>query len=213
MNLDLTDILACPRCGPPYALILVADQVRERQVLAGWFGCSNCHARFPVREGLADFRLTPGPAQPQAAAPGEAPPEAAIRLAALMGVAPAESFRSFALVAGPAGALAPAIAAAVEGVEVVAALPGAAADHPGVSPIAVDSGLPFFDRAMRGVALTGAAADALLEEGVRVLNPMGRLVLEPPPADAAARLEAAGARVVAREGDTLVAVATAAVGG
>jgi hypothetical protein len=63
----------------------------------------------------------------------------------------------------------------------------------GVSRIRLGRVLRFGSGILRGVALTGPAADLLLEEGVRVLDPMGRLLLEPAPAKAAERLAQVGA--------------------
>lgn len=57
---------------------------------------------------------------------------------------------------------------------------------------------------MRGVVLSGSEAGRL-EEGARVVAPGGRLVVEPAPSDARERLEAAGLRVLAAEGGTVVA--------
>ncbi|HEX9108086.1 MAG TPA: hypothetical protein VF832_12675, partial [Longimicrobiales bacterium] len=90
----------------------------------------------------------------------------------------------------------------------VAGLPEA----PGISRILVAERLPFADGSVRGVALGGASADRLLEEGLRVLNPMARLVLEDAPPRAVERVAAAGGRVVASEGSTVVAVTLRAPG-
>jgi len=218
----LTDILVCPRCGPPHSLILLADEVREGRVLEGLFGCANCLARYPVRRGFAD--LVPPPAGPPAREgpaprpPGETtgegpvPPrpagaDVATRLAALIGMAPAPP-RSFSLVVGPGAVAAPGMAAAAPGAEVLAADQALAAwtEAPGVSRLAVGSRLPFSDRSVRGVALTAGADAALLADCARVLNPMGRLLMEEAPPDVAARLAALGLRVAAREGSAVVAV-------
>jgi hypothetical protein len=61
---------------------------------------------------------------------------------------------------------------------------------------------------LRALAITGTAAegDALLE-GLRILAPGGRLVIDGGPSGAAARLSAAGARVLLDEDGTVVAEA------
>ncbi len=240
MDLSLTDVLACPHCGPPYALILLADAVAERRVLAGTLGCANCYRRYRVREGLADLRPAPEPlpeplpattSSPAASAAEAtvAPPasgveegsvERAFRLAALMGLSDASGSagRAVALVAGPAATEAAALAEVAEEYQIVAAGAGAGvagvaglAEEGGVSRILVAGRLPFFDGSLRGVALSGEAAELLLEEGVRVLNPMGRLVVDDAPPGAAERIAAAGGRVVAAEGSTVVAVSLRAL--
>ncbi|HET9982695.1 MAG TPA: Trm112 family protein [Longimicrobiales bacterium] len=206
MHLVLTDILTCPRCGPRFGLVLLAEEVRDRRVLEGWLGCSNCRERYRVHNGFADLRPPPAPPLDAPALPRErGEDQAAIRLAALMGMGTGAG-RGFSLVVGPAARHASAIAALVEEAEVVGIDAGLAAwpEEAGVSRMAA-TGLPFFDRTLRGVALSGDAAAALLEEGARVLNPMGRLVVEGAPADAEARIRGAGLRVLAQEGGTVVA--------
>jgi hypothetical protein len=69
--------------------------------------------------------------------------------------------------------------------------------------VRVGGGLPFRAGSMRGVALTGWAT-SLLEEGLRVLAPRARLLLEPVDGGARERVAAAGGVVVLDEGETLV---------
>src|SRR5690242_16884227 len=85
MHILLTDLLTCPRCGPEFGLIVLADEMVDRRVVEGSLGCANCRNRYPVHGGVADLRLAPneegGPALEEG---GE---ERAYRLAALSGVA------------------------------------------------------------------------------------------------------------------------------
>lgn len=213
MYIPLTDVVTCPRCGPDHALVLLVERSGERRVLEGEFGCPACRQRFPVVGGLADLRAgtgaasEPAPPAPAPGADGDGPaPDAAAAegLAALLGLAAATGFVTL---VGNVARHAPGIAALVEGVEVVVAGDGVEgwAEAPGVSRVAIDGRLPFRGWSMRGVALSGAAADALVEEGARVLVPGGRLVLEGASPDAAERLAAAGLGVLAAEGGTVVA--------
>ncbi len=204
MHLVLTDVLTCPRCGPRFGLILLADRVIERRVLEGALGCANCRERYPIRGGFADLRPPPAPSLSEVVAPVAEGGEAAVRLGALLGL---REGKGFWLLAGEGTRHAPAVAALVEGVEVVATDAALAGwpEEAGVSRIAAGGELPFHDRSLPGVALTGGAADTLLEEGARVLGPLGRLVLTGAPADAERRLGAVGLGVLAREGETVVA--------
>ncbi len=68
MNVLLTDHLVCPRCGPPFGLVLLARDVRDRRVRRGELGCSNCRDAFPVKNGFADLR--PPPRDPPPLEPG-----------------------------------------------------------------------------------------------------------------------------------------------
>jgi uncharacterized protein YbaR (Trm112 family) len=206
MLILLTDLLACPRCGPDAGLVALAERMEERRVLEGRLGCPNCRESYPVRGGVADLRL-PGAGAPSAAEGAPADPEAAVRLAALMGLA---GLQGMALLAGPGARHAAAVAALVPEVEVVAleAAPRTGGE-PRVSRLTASPGsLPFRPGHLRAMALTGAAADQeALHGALRVLAPGGRLVLDPAPPAAAALLRAAGARVLLEEAGTVVAEA------
>lgn len=246
MHILLTDILTCPRCGPEFGLILLADELRDRRVHEGTLGCANCRGRWPVRRGFGRFALedsevvegaegtedfttedtegTEGGTGNRTRSWNDEKSESdehdehdeydeyekneATRIAALLGVTegPANV-----LVTGPAARHAARVADLVEDLEVVAADASLAAEteRRGVSRIAVGARLPFYGGKLRGVWLGGVDADRLLEEGARVLGPLGRLVLEPAPEHAEVRLAAAGLRILARRDDTVVAGRTA----
>ena len=204
MHILLTDILTCPRCGPAFGLILLADRTEQRRVLDGTLGCPNCRARYPVRDGAA--HCGGEPTRPE----GDPSAEAAIRLAALIGLAQGSRY---ALLIGPAAAHASALAALLDGLEVIAVgEPGkagraaaGAAGAAGVNPLGIGDRLPLTNARVGGVALTGTRTSPLLEEGARVLAPLGRLLLDPVPPDVEDRLRALGLRIVARDGAAVVA--------
>ena len=197
MHVALTDVLTCPRCGPGHGLILVPDEVRDRRVVSGVLGCADCRTRYRVEGGVADL-VGEGGSVGEVGDVGVGREEA-VRLGGLLGLA---GVSGVVLLAGAASAVAASLSALVEGVEVVAMTGGSA---PGVTAIRAGRALPFQSGKLKGVALTGGTADALLEEGARVVAPVARLLLDPAPAGAAARLEAAGLRVVASEGSVVVA--------
>ncbi|HEX6749484.1 MAG TPA: Trm112 family protein [Longimicrobium sp.] len=209
MYLLLTDILACPRCGPEFGLVLLADRIAERRVMEGRLGCPNCREQYPIHHGVLDVRTSM-----DAAAGAESPsPEnavgddeaAAVRLAALLGLADA---RGTVLIAGPGAALADAVSALVEEVEVVAFTPDLPVDgeeRTGVSRIVGGGRFPFRDRTLRGVALTGGGDEARLAEALRVLQPGARVVVEHAAEGTAERLEALGAQVILDQEGTVVA--------
>ena len=207
MHILLTDILSCPRCGPEFGLVLLADRVEERRVFEGRLGCPNCREQYPVRGGVLDARVATDRVADAGASSNPAAaddPGAAVRLAALLGLADA---RGTVLVAGPGAALAAEVAALVPELEVVAlaAAPAEGEERPGVSRVAAGAGLPFRSRTLQGVALTGGADPALLAEGVRVLQPGARLVVEGAPAGAAELLSGLGAQVMLEQEGTVVA--------
>jgi uncharacterized protein YbaR (Trm112 family) len=207
MYILLTDALSCPRCGPAFGLLVQADRLEERRVVEGRLGCANCRETYPVRGGVAHLSLAPGT---EAAVPADPPaddPEAAVKLAALMGLAGA---RGLVMVEGPGARHAAALATLVPEVEVVAVDAGSAPPSPmvpGVSRVRAGAALPFRDATMRGAALTGGAGDARLREALRVLAPGARLLVDPADAETAARLRALGAQVMLEQEAVVVAAA------
>jgi uncharacterized protein YbaR (Trm112 family) len=202
MHILLTDVLTCPRCGPGLGLVLLADRIDERRVLEGWLGCANCREQYPVRGGAADLRTGPLASTPESEVPDVN--EAAVRVAALLGLANA---RGNVLVAGPGAKIAPALAALLPEAEVVALSPEPAPgpETPGVSRIAAGPALPFRGRTLRGAALTGGADAALLAEGLRVVAPGARVLVEGAAPDTADTLRALGAEVLLDQEGTVVA--------
>lgn len=199
MHILLTDILTCPRCGPGFGLILRADRAEERCVLAGMLGCSNCREKYEIHDGIVDFGAAPESISPSADA------AAAVRLAGIMGVTEGPAFL---MLAGPASAHAAAIAQMVEEVEVLTIGAAAAADDgPGINRIyAGGPQLPIASGRVAAVALSGTAATALLDEGARTVSPLGRLVLDPAPPDAAQKLQRHGMRIAAQQDGAAVAL-------
>lgn len=203
----LSDRLSCPRCGPGFGLVLLAHRVRERRVLEGELGCSNCRDRYPVRAGFADLRAPPR----EELAPGDGAPdpgdrEEGFRLAALLGV---KEGPGRLLLAGPAGRLAPPLVALVEGIEVVTLDPRLREweEAPGITRMVARPGIPFQDGALRGAALSGEEGAELVDEAARTVAPGGRVVVVDAADDAPERAEDAGLELllVADEGVVVAA--------
>jgi uncharacterized protein YbaR (Trm112 family) len=221
MHLLLTDRLSCPRCGPNFGLILRADRLESRAVLEGVLGCPNCRDAFPVVDGFADLRAPPRRALPAGLA--GAPPgggtgdaagtdvvtpddgdEGAERFVALLGVVRGPG--TIALVGEPAR-LAAAVAARVEGVQVVAVDPDMRLwpEGAGVTRLASGPGLPFFGSGMRAVAVDGRLGWEVLAEAARVVVPRGRVVIVHALDDTSARASEVGLSVLAAQSGTVVA--------
>jgi len=206
MHLLLTDRLSCPRCGPEFGLVLLAERMEDRRVVDGVLGCSNCRDGFPVRGGFCDLRAPPrGELAPGRV--GDHSPEdpgATDRLMALLGVAQGPGTL---LLAGSPARHAAGLAARIEGVEVVA-LDADMARWPearGVSRMTARPGIPLFSQTLRGVAVDGALGERWLVEAARVVAPLSRVVVQDAPDDAQGILVACGLRVLAKEAGTVVA--------
>lgn len=200
MQILLTDLATCPRCGPEWGLILLADQIEDRRVVAGRLGCANCREEYPIRAGVADLRLTEGSEGRITTLAGE---DAALRLAALLGVAHGGGWL---LLIGADAALGDAVAGLLPDIHVATvALVGTRAGGARSSTLVADAGVPFRDAVFRGVALIGGAGGGLLAEAARVVSPGGRVVVEQATGNPVRDAETAGLHVLLADGGTVVA--------
>ena len=206
MHFLLTDRLTCPRCGPAFGLILLANELFDRRVRSGLLGCPNCRDSFEIDDGFADLRAPPRRELPRGRAGADARPEEAAveRIVALLGI-----HRGPGTVAalGAAASFAAPVAEAVADLMVVAV----DADtrtwpaHDDVTRMVASPGLPFFDRTLRGAVVDGELGPAMLFEACRCTAPMSRVVVLDADVDAPAVIEEAGLSVLASEGGIVVA--------
>ena len=209
MHILVTDRLVCSRCGPGFGLVLLADRLENRRVLAGHLGCPNCREQYPIVDGFGDLR--PLHARSSAADHDESlspeDPEEALRLGALLGV---DGATGVVLLVGPAAGHASRLASMVPDLEVVAAHPHlrGAAEQEGVTRIGLADRLPFANASLRGAVLQGQAVRGFASDSVRALVPGGRLVLLGPVDEATEALAEAGAKILMRADRALVACNT-----
>ena len=214
MQLLLTDRLTCPRCGPTFGLILLANRLEDRRVHDGVLGCPNCRDSFPITAGFADLRAPPrgeisnglagDPPDDVTVGPTRDDEEEAGRLSALLGITRGPG--TVALL-GAAARHAGAVVRAVEELQVVAIdsdLVGWT-DTPGVSRAVAGPGLPFFSRMLRGVVVDGRLGRDWVEEAIRVVAPMSRVIVTRAPDWAPTVLEAGGLSILASEAETVIA--------
>ena len=218
MLLELAEVLDCPDCRAAAGLVAFVERAEARRVVEGWLGCPLCEVEVPVRGGTMRFDRSPlaprtsgsdePPAPPKSertpearSAPAAARPpapasEAALRIAALLGV----TDRAGAVVLlGPRVAEhAARLARLGDRLEVLAWLDGAhepvaspQADlAAGVNPLrgAAPGGWPVRSGSLHGIALAGPLA-LDLAEAERCLRPGARLtVARPAPEDIEALL-------------------------
>lgn len=206
MNLLLTDVLRCPRCGPAFGLVLLADRIdAERRVQEGRLGCSNCRTSYPIRDGVLDLRLG-GESMPAARTREPASEEAALRRAALLGLS---GGAGRVVIRGPGTGAAAGVAALAPDVQVIAMedAPEPAHGPAPVDRVAAGPGLPFADGSLRAVALTGGADPVSLDQALRALTPGGRLLVEAATQGVADALRDAGAQIMLDQEGTMVAQA------
>ncbi len=209
MLIELAEVLDCPDCRASVGLVAFADRMASRRIVEGRLGCPLCEIEVPIRQGTMRFdrsnavrRATSDPeaagrlpAESVAVAPptgsaGEAAEEAALRLAALLGV---HDRAGMVVLLGPRLALHGSAVARIGGrLEVLAWLPDPA-DAPasaapgiedlaaGVNPVlgAAPDRWPVRTGALHGIALTAPMAFPM-GEIARCARPGARLVVEAP---------------------------------
>jgi uncharacterized protein YbaR (Trm112 family) len=179
MFIELVDALRCPTPHEESWLVASTARMAFRHIVDGTLGCPVCHAQFPVRKGVVDFRRAP-----HAALPADVPPneEQATRLAAFLDLT---DRAGFAVLAGAWSVQAPLLRALVDTPLVVVDPPAGMEGEPGISVIRCDGELPLAAGAARGVAID-AGTGARLASAVRATRPRGRIVAPagvPLPAD------------------------------
>jgi uncharacterized protein YbaR (Trm112 family) len=207
MHLFLTDRISCPRCGPAFGLILLAHEVRDRRVLEGDLGCSNCRETYPVRGGFGDLRIPPRAPLPSPAADfdtASVDPEEILRVGALLGVTEGPGTL---LIKGPAARYAAGLAELIPMVEVVGLESALIGDQEseGVSRMIAQLRIPFFSGSFMGILLSGEVTDRDLDEAARVVAPLGRVVVLDASPEAGLRAEALGLKILLEEEGVLVA--------
>ncbi len=207
MHLLLTDDLCCPRCGPAFGLILLADKLEDKRLLRGVLGCANCRERYPVIEGFADLRPPPAGTMEETVELPEGDAEEAFRLAALLGVGEGPAVL---LLLGESAGQARRMSRLLEKVEVVGAHPALRdqPELPGVSRMMLGLPFPFRGGTLAGVACQGERPAEELTEAVRVLRHGGRIVWRYPPGGAGPRLEELGLELLLQTGKAVVASLT-----
>lgn len=208
MHIGLVEQLLCPRCGPPYGLILLAQEVRERRVRQGEFGCQECRGSYPVEAGFGDLRPLPRSPAPSARAAADrvaSDPDAALRLAAALGVARGPGVL---LLDESRASDARALAGLVGDVEVVVVgWGGQGVAGPGVSAFVAGGTIPIRDGAALGAAVGGDRDETAWGESLRVLADGGRLVISGPSDASREWVRSSGLVELLDDGGLLVATA------
>src|SRR4051812_29127515 len=171
MFIELVDALRCPNTHEESWLVAAADQMVDRHIVTGTLGCPVCSAEFPIRDGVVDFRrqrdatISAGPAP-------DSSPDAAMKLAALLGLSDAQGF---AVLLGAWGALGNTLAASVDTPLILADPPADVTGSRGISVIRCDGELPLATGAARAIALDGSDTHHV-HSAMRVVRAGGRLV-------------------------------------
>lgn len=174
MFIELVDALRCPVPHEESWLVASATRMEARHIVDGLLGCPVCHAQYPVRNGVADFRRAESSSTPSASSGPAARSDAGttMRLAAFLGLSDATGF---AVLFDAWGAQAPALRELVETPLMLVDPPVGTEGEPGISVVLSDGVPPLAAGASRATAI-GASSAERAAAAVRVTRAGGRLV-------------------------------------
>ena len=173
MFIELVDALRCPVPHEESWLVASSTRMEARHIVDGVLGCPVCHAQYPVRNGVADFRresALPLPTVPDPFLHGDA--TTAMRLAAFLGLSDA---LGFAVLLDEWGAQASALRELVETPLLLVDPPPGREGEPGISVVFSDGVPPLAAGAARATAIGQASADRAAA-AVRITRAGGRLL-------------------------------------
>lgn len=173
MFIELVDALRCPEPHEESWLVASSTRMEARHIVDGVLGCPVCHAQYPVRNGVADFRREPTipmPAEPDPFLRGDA--TTAMRLAAFLGLSDA---LGFVVLLDEWGARASALRELVETPILLVDPPAGREGEPGISVVLSDGVPPLAAGAARATAI-GQASTERAAAGVRITRAGGRLL-------------------------------------
>jgi len=208
--LELSEILACPVCGPPQVMVAVVHEAVGHRVTSGFMGCPACAARFPIEEGtvhLVPQGVAEVPSAPLALS-GSGSDETAVLVGAVLDLARGHGH----VLLGPElAAIADAVAALAEGWEIVSLMnsrPDEAPESANVSRVVVGEveHLPVLRGRFGAAALGGDPEADRIRAIAAALAPLGRLAIVEPGPGAVAAMRDAEFEVIAA--DDRVAVAS-----
>ena len=210
MLLELSEILACPACGPPQVMVAVVHEADGRDVVEGMLACPSCDGRRPIVSGVAWLGSSPHEAPgSESVSPTEALEETGVVVGALLGL---ERGGGLVLFGEGLCAVADAVARMAGRWNVVCVSADGptdpAATAPNVSHVVSSSRerLPILSNRVWGAVVHGSATATDLVETARVIVPGGRLAILEPRDAAAAEVEEAGMEVRASDGRALLAI-------
>ena len=205
MLLELSEILACPACGPPQVMVAVVERSDGRWVSDGVLACPACDSRFPIDSGWVHLYQAPAADSGDRDVPftGAASDEAPLLVSALMGLERGTGHLLF----GPGlSGVAEAVAHLAERWSVISVVAGeppqeSAPALANLSRLVVDPrvSLPLQPGRLSAAALDAGATERSMAEAARLLRPGGRLVVLAPGEGAEASLKAASLEVVASD--------------
>jgi uncharacterized protein YbaR (Trm112 family) len=210
MLLELSEILACPQCGPPQVMVAVVHESVGHRVTRGFLGCPTCDSRFPIEERAVYLE------RQESGEPAEAPAswrvslaeESAMLIGAVLDLAQGSGH---VLLGSELSDVADAVASLAERWEVVSlsdVRPAHETRSTNVSRIVLSGGAfpPVLPGRLGAAALAGDPGPDRVRQFAATLRSVGRLAIVAPGPGAVGAMQEAGLELIAV--DERVAVAS-----
>jgi uncharacterized protein YbaR (Trm112 family) len=208
--LELSEILACPVCGPPQIMVAVVHESESHRVITGFLGCPACDSRFEIIAGVVHFSPADGTAGPEAMARapvGPLPEDSATLIAAVLELQRGSGY----VLLGPGlEGLAQPVAALAERWEVVSLGRRAAQGTEDLAPLSrlitgESEPLPLLPGRFAAAAMHGYVGVDEIRHVAAALRQVGRLAIVSPGPAAGEAVREAGLGVLAADARVIVA--------
>jgi uncharacterized protein YbaR (Trm112 family) len=172
--IEMLDLLRCVNAHEDTWLVASLKAISNRFVLDGTLGCPVCHAEYPIRKGIADFRIGSGTEQSawQASA-SERGEDLAMRIGAYLNVTEPGA----AVVLGGSWTKAAQELSVMTETRVLALNPGEQArESESVGLLRVSREIPLAPASVLGVALDAGFSAEIMSSALKVVRAGGRIV-------------------------------------
>jgi uncharacterized protein YbaR (Trm112 family) len=172
--IELLDLLRCVNAHEDTWLVASLKAISNRFVLDGTLGCPVCHAEYPIRKGIADFRIGGEAEQlPEQPVPKESREDLAMRIGAFLS---ATEPGATVVLGGSWAEVAQELSVMTE-TRVLALNPSnRVEDSESVGLLRVTYEIPLAPASVLGVALDASFPTKIISSALKVVRPGGRIV-------------------------------------
>jgi uncharacterized protein YbaR (Trm112 family) len=172
--IEMLDLLRCVNTHEDTWLVASLKAISNRFVLDGILGCPVCHAEYPIRKGIADFRIDAGAEQ---LAGNEAESEPRQDLAMRIGAFLKATEPGATMVLGGSWTKAVQELSVMTETRILALNPSERVEESeSVGLLRVSHAIPLAPESVLGVALDASFSAAIVASALKAVRPGGRIV-------------------------------------
>jgi hypothetical protein len=172
--IEMLDLLRCVNAHEDTWLVASLKAISNRFVLDGTLGCPVCHAEYPIKKGIADFRIGGETEQlPEQPVPRESREDLAMRIGAFLSATEPGAT----VVLGGSWAEAAQELSVMTETRVLALNPSKQVEESeSVGLLCVSDEIPLAPASVLGVALDPSFPTKIISSALKVVRPGGRIV-------------------------------------